>query len=324
MVVCVHRSTMENTRTREFRTTMPQSNKSALTGAAAGLLGGLAASWIMSKFQSALKSVITTENRQPEQQEDPANVKAAAKIAESTGRSLTRSEKEAGGELLHYAVGGLSGAAYGAWAPGVPLPDLAAGAIFGTAVWAIADEIAVPALGFSKAPTEYPVSNHASALAAHLVYGISTALLCRKILKAFEARPVTIRRAAVTGAVSGLRSMTGPFFTLLSNHRSSRTTRLVGLLAVGELIADKLPKIPARIQPGPLGARALTGGLSGAAVFRSEDADAVAGAIIGAATAIGAAYAGYHLRHAAVEKGIPDFAYALGEDALAFSLGKAS
>src|ERR1700678_440275 len=99
------------------------------------------------------------------------------------------------------------------------------------AVWAIADEIAVPALKLSKPPTDYPVSTHASALAAHLVYGISTALLCREILKAAEARPATIRRAAITGAASGLRSMTGPFLTLLRGKRLPTATRLFGLLA---------------------------------------------------------------------------------------------
>lgn len=296
----------------------PQMKQSTLVRATAGLFAGLAASWVMTKFQSALSS------RQTQQQDDPANVKAAEKIAESTGRGLTKSEKQVGGEIMHYAVGGLSGAVYGALAPLVPLPHLATGAIFGTAVWAIADEIAVPALGLSMPPTEYPVSTHARALAAHLVYGISTALLCRETMQAFEARPATIRRAALTGAVSGLRSMTGLFFTLLRGRRFPIAVRVLGLFAAGELIADKLPNIPARIKLGPLAARALTGGLSGAAVFHSEDADPIAGAVIGAASAIGASYAGYHLRHAAVQKGIPDFIYAVSEDALALSVARVS
>jgi hypothetical protein len=280
----------------------------------------------MSKFQSAL-SAATQETQQKDEaaQEEPANIKAAEKIIESAaGRQPTKSEKDVGGELMHYAVGGLSGAAFGALAPLTPLPRVAAGAIFGTAVWVIADEITVPVLGLSKPPTEYPVSTHANGLAAHLVYGISTALLWREILQALEASPATIRRSAIAGAVSGLRSMTALFFTLLRERRFPAAARLLGLLTVGELVADKLPKIPARIKPGPLMGRAITGGLSGAAVFQSDDGAPVAGAVIGAATAIGASYAGYHLRRAAVEKGIPDFAYALAEDALALSVARGS
>lgn len=152
---------------------MPRPTQSTLLGAGAGLLSGLAASWIMSKFQSAISN-----SEQTQEQDEPANVKAAEKLAESTtGRDLTEPEKQAGGELMHYAMGGLSGAAYGALAPYVPIPSVAAGAIFGAAVWAIADEVAVPALKLSRPPAAYPVSTHASALAAHLVYGISTALL---------------------------------------------------------------------------------------------------------------------------------------------------
>src|SRR5580704_11032407 len=116
---------------------MPRPTQSTLLGAGAGLLAGLAASWVMSKFQSAI-----SKDEQTQQKDEPANVKAADKLAESTtGRALTKSEKQTGGELMHYAMGGLSGAAYGALAPHVPIPSLAAGALFGAAVWAIADEI---------------------------------------------------------------------------------------------------------------------------------------------------------------------------------------
>jgi uncharacterized membrane protein YagU involved in acid resistance len=47
------------------------------------------------------------------------------------------------------------------------------GTAFGSALFAFADELAVPLLGLAKRPTEYPLSSHASALAAHLVYGLT-------------------------------------------------------------------------------------------------------------------------------------------------------
>ena len=44
-----------------------------------------------------------------------------------------------------------------------------------------ADEVAVPALGFGPPPLETPASTHASALASHAVYGLTTDLVRRAL-----------------------------------------------------------------------------------------------------------------------------------------------
>ena len=49
-------------------------------------------------------------------------------------------------------------------------------------MWAIADEMVVPALGLSKPISETEASSHASALASHLVYGVVTDLARRGLL----------------------------------------------------------------------------------------------------------------------------------------------
>ncbi len=54
---------------------------------------------------------------------------------------------------------------------------------FGAALWLGADEVAVPLFGLSGPPFAYPASTHASALAAHLVYG-ATADLVRRAVRA--------------------------------------------------------------------------------------------------------------------------------------------
>jgi hypothetical protein len=63
------------------------------------------------------------------------------------------------------------GALYGALAERAPVSSRGFGLPFATALWVGADEVAVPALGLSKRPAEDPISTHASALAAHWVYG---------------------------------------------------------------------------------------------------------------------------------------------------------
>jgi hypothetical protein len=172
-------------------------------GLAAGVAGGLAASFVMSQFQSLLKKLSKGDEgaqssqsakksgqaqgkQQKESQggeeKEPATVKAASAISENVfSHDLTKSEKKAAGPAVHYAMGTASGAIYGVSAEFAPEVTVGAGLPFGTAVWLVADEVLVPALGLSKPPTKTPISKHASALASHLVYGLTADLVRRGI-----------------------------------------------------------------------------------------------------------------------------------------------
>lgn len=162
-------------------------------GAVAGLLGGLAGSWVMNEFQAAwskaAEAIGDTETNQSQQRQrseesepDDATVRAAEAIAESLfGRRLTKDEKKVAGPIVHYAFGAMVGAVYGAVAE-VEAPATAGyGLTFGTVLWLGADELAVPAFGLSKPPTEYPASVHVYALTSHLVYGVTTDLVRRAV-----------------------------------------------------------------------------------------------------------------------------------------------
>jgi hypothetical protein len=50
-----------------------------------------------------------------------------------------------------------------------------AGLGMGAAMWAIADELLTPALGFSAPNRAYPLVTHARALVGHLVFGVAVA-----------------------------------------------------------------------------------------------------------------------------------------------------
>jgi putative membrane protein len=76
--------------------------------------------------------------------------------------------------------------AYGALAELSPTVAAGAGVPFGAALWLAADELAVPALGLSKPLPEYPPSVHANALAAHLVYSLTTDLVRRAVRRALH------------------------------------------------------------------------------------------------------------------------------------------
>ncbi len=81
-------------------------------------------------------------------------------------------------------MGATSAAVYGGLAEVVPLVTAGEGLGFGAGVWLLADEAALPALGFSKSPAEIPFSTHAYALVSHLVYGCVTELVRSAVRKA--------------------------------------------------------------------------------------------------------------------------------------------
>ena len=151
-------------------------------GAVAGLVGGLVASFVMSEFQLLLSSLSQEEKKSKKKKDEPANVKTAEAISENVFRhKLLKSEKEAAGEAVHYAMGATSGLIYGIASEIAPMATVALGLPFGAAVWLVADDVVVPALGFSKPATEYPLSTHVYALSSHLVYGLTTDLVRRSL-----------------------------------------------------------------------------------------------------------------------------------------------
>ena len=89
-----------------------------------------------------------------------------------------------------------------------------------------------------------------------------------------------IATAIGIGAIAGLRSMTAPAIVSwaaeqkwihspsqsLAFLKSKKTVSLVSALAVGELVADKLPFTPNRTEPAGLAVRVLTGGFSAGAL----------------------------------------------------------
>jgi uncharacterized membrane protein len=147
---------------------------------------------------------------------------------------------------------------------------------------------------------------------------------------------VSARKAVSLGAISGLRSLSGPAFVSRAASRggmnldgtplaflgSPRLSKVLILMELGELIGDKLPTTPSRTIWPPLLGRAASGGLVGAAAFVSEGQRAATGAILGSSAAVAAAFAGENLRALAVEKsGLPNPGVAIVEDALVVFVG---
>ena len=163
-----------------------RSRQSVWKGLLAGLAGGLTATFAMSQFQAVSKHWFFPQHQggqsHPPSEQEPATAKAAQSISRAaTGHELTESEKKIGGPAVHYAFGAGNGMLYGALSEFQPKTRAARGAAFGAGLWAVADEIGVPALGLSKPPREEPASSHLYGLASHLVYGLTTDAVSRGV-----------------------------------------------------------------------------------------------------------------------------------------------
>jgi len=159
-----------------------------LKGLVAGIAGGILAAFAMEQFQALWTKASEAVSRRGRKstksrtKSQPATVKAAQSISENVfGRKIPRSKKKIAGEAVHYAMGATSGAVYGALVEASPIPTIGDGLVFGTAVWLLADEVSVPALGLSKSPAKIPLSTHVYALASHLVYGWTAEMVRRAV-----------------------------------------------------------------------------------------------------------------------------------------------
>lgn len=93
------------------------------------------------------------------------------------------------------------------------------------------------------------------------------------------------------------------------------TAVIFTVLAVGELVGDKLPRTPDRTAMGPLLARILFGGLVGGIVAVSLNGSEFEGVILGVGGVLVGAFGGYLVRREIVlRSGSKDWPVAVAED----------
>jgi uncharacterized membrane protein len=136
------------------------------------------------------------------------------------------------------------------------------------------------------------------------------------------------------GIVTGLRSLTAPAVVAWAAHlgwlnlresplafmQSTTAVAIFSVLAIGELVADKLPWMSKRTAPAPLLARIVMGSLCGACLSGAAGKSLVVGALLGGVGGLVGAFLGYYVRRGLVTKlHIKDFIVAISEDLLAIS-----
>ena len=188
-------SASEQTGTRPARSTArPQGRADRHAGRArsdivldalVGAIAGAAAVWVMDRVDwfNYRRGVDSHRTRRRTQQArprgmDPAQV-MAAEAGDQAGLALAPRQLDAAGLVVHYGLGIMPGALYGALRGRVDYLDAGRGSLFGLGLFLIQDEGINAAAGLSSRPQDYPWTAHARGLVAHLVYGLVTDALCR-------------------------------------------------------------------------------------------------------------------------------------------------
>jgi uncharacterized membrane protein len=134
-----------------------------------------------------------------------------------------------------------------------------------------------------------------------------------------SAESAGLRRAAVLGTVTGARTFLAPAALALRGRLGGVARYVVPVLAAGEIVGDKLPMAPPRVEGPGLVGRVVSGAVSGHVVGGAR------GARVGAAFALASTYPSQLLRGAIVSRtGIPDIACAVPEDLVGATLAWAA
>jgi hypothetical protein len=209
---------------RETPTVPETATKIDVKLAAIGIVSGILAAMAMDAFSRGVR-VFHGDGReadgatpgrqrdakgtQPAQASDSSDEDATVKVGTAafeavTGEKPSRETKQWLGTAAHYGFGAAMGVNYMLASEQAPDVRRGYGTVYGSLVWAAADEGILPAAGLSKKASEIPLGVHAYALGAHWVYG-ATLESCRRIaglvMDAWErsGEPVAV---AATGPVA--------------------------------------------------------------------------------------------------------------------------
>jgi uncharacterized membrane protein len=138
------------------------------------------------------------------------------------------------------------------------------------------------------------------------------------------------------GMIAGLRALTAPavvcwaahlgWLNLQNSHLawmgSTAAVAIFSILALAEIINDKLPATPSRLAPPSLAIRSVTGAFSACGLAFAAGQSWLVAIVLGVIGALAGSFVGYYVRHQiVVGLKIPDFPVALLEDAIAIGCG---
>ena len=156
--------------------------KGVAAGVAAGLVGTIFMTGFMGLCEKSgefVKEEFEDRSRRQQQEQrgeqEPPTDKVASDLSKNIfQRELEGDTKRLAGNAVHYGFGAAIGGIYGALAELYPALTTGHGTLYGSTVWLGADELALPALGYTPSPQERAMSEHIYGASSHVVYGLVT------------------------------------------------------------------------------------------------------------------------------------------------------
>jgi hypothetical protein len=151
---------------------------SMLGGAIRGAIAGAVATWLMDRMTTGLVEEQSEVDKareaaaQPNGQSSVANLLDRAQ--EATGLSLRPGQKAVAAQAVHYGLGVVPGAVYGALRSRLPFIAAGGGLLYGMLLFALNDEVMNTELGLAGPYDAYPLSSHLRGAVGHAVLGVAT------------------------------------------------------------------------------------------------------------------------------------------------------
>ncbi|MDV6375825.1 DUF1440 domain-containing protein [Deinococcus arenicola] len=168
----------------------PQPLRGILVGAVAGMAGAYLKSAAEPPLQTLTEHYFPPTNAEklmigadPTGRIDhmpPAEMIEAA--AQATGHEISKGQKLAAQQMVHYTLGAGLGAAYGLLAEYQPAVTRGAGVPAGAVMYVLTHGSAVPATGFQNPPWKLPLSAVLWEAGSHLVFGLGVELGRRALM----------------------------------------------------------------------------------------------------------------------------------------------
>lgn len=143
-----------------------------------GAISGGVAVWVMDLVTTGYQASEPAADRRREEAARPNGQSSVANLVDridaQAGLGLDAPAKSRATNVVHYALGVVPGALYGALRGRIPGVGAGRGLLYGGLLFAVNDEYANTALGLAGPPEAYPVGTHARGAVGHLVLGAIT------------------------------------------------------------------------------------------------------------------------------------------------------
>lgn len=145
-----------------------------ISGAVAGAVG----TWIMDLVTTGMLEGQSAEVTRQEEGARPNGKSAVANLVDrlesAAGLTLDDAQRSAAEQAIHFGLGVVPGALYGALRQRVPVLGAGRGLVYGVLLWALNDEYLSTHLGLAGPFDAYPLETHWRGFVGHAALGVAT------------------------------------------------------------------------------------------------------------------------------------------------------